>query len=407
MKYQIQLEHTINILKRMNISSTIIHSPQKEIPSSIDLRLREMLFQKSNYTNLLHNSIKQAQTNTIYCFYDEYECKYIFMQLPGIEDTYFFIGPYLLEEINYTQAEEKIKSLGLPDEKIAILNTYYAQLPIIEDENILFSIINTLADILWENYSLDYVEYVIYDFIDPIVINNNPNTENEFKFTLEMIEYNYENEKILMNAVSKGQLHKVSHIAASVFTNGTEQRLKDTLRNRKNYLIILNTLLRKAAENGYVHPLHIHNLSSIFAKKIENIPSLKESFKLQEDMMKEYCLLVKNHSLKKYSTLIGRVITLVEYDLTQDLTLHTIANKINVNASYLSSAFKKECNMTLTDYIHKKRIEKALQLLETTNKQVQYVAYECGISDTNYFIKLFKKETGITPSQYRQLKVNK
>ena len=404
MNYQIHLEHTINIFKRMNISSNIIYSPNNEIPSTIDLQLREMLFQKSDYANLLHNSLQQAQENTIYCFYDEYECKYIFLQLPNVDNTYFFIGPYLLESIHDNQVEEKIHNLGLPEEKISILKTYYAQLPIIEDENILFAIINTLADVLWEQYSLEYVEYMIPDFIDPIVINNLIQTDNEYKFTLEMIEQNYENEKVLITAISKGQLHKVSHIASSVFTNGTEQRLKDNLRNRKNYLIILNTLLRKGAEYGSVHPLHIHNLSSLFAKKIENILTLKDSFKLQEDMIKEYCLLVKNHSLKKYSSLIGRIITLIEYDLTQDLSLHTLAEKVNVNASYLSTAFKKECDITLTDYIHKKRLEKALQLLNHTNKQIQTIAYECGIQDTNYFIKLFKKETGITPSQYRKLK---
>ena len=61
--------------------------------------------------------------------------------------------------------------------------------------------------------------------------------------------------------------YKVNAIASAVFNNGTEERTSDTLRNRKNYLIILNTLLRKASESGGVHPYFIHIFSSKYAKK--------------------------------------------------------------------------------------------------------------------------------------------
>ena len=118
-------------------------------------------------------------------------------------------------------------------------------------------------------------------------------------------------------------------------------------------------------------------------------------------MLTKYCLLVKKHSLKQHSTLIGRVITLISYDLSADLSLKAVAASLKVNASYLSSAFKKECGETLTDYVNKKRMESAAVILAHTNKQVQTIAEECGILDLNYFIKLFKKQYGITPTKYR------
>ena len=114
------------------------------------------------------------------------------------------------------------------------------------------------------------------------------------------------------------------------------------------------------------------------------------------------CLLVKNHSLSKYSNLIGKTITLIYYDLTADLSLNNIAQTLNVNPSYLSSLFRKECGCTLTDYVNNRRIEHAVSLLNTTDKQIQNIAFECGIQDTNYFIKLFKKYTGLTPTGYKE-----
>lgn len=57
---------------------------------------------------------------------------------------------------------------------------------------------------------------------------------------------------------------------------------------------------------------------------------------------------------------------------------------------------------TLTDYINKQRIDAALKLLNTGDMQVQDIAYYVGISDVNYFTKLFKKQVGYTPSGYRK-----
>ena len=137
-------------------------------------------------------------------------------------------------------------------------------------------------------------------------------------------------------------------------------------------------------------------------KQIEQLNSINDSLNLQKNMMRKYCLLVKEYSLKKYSHLIGKVITLISYDLTQDLSLKHIASIMNVNASYLSATFKKECNETLTDYVNRKRIENAVYLLSYTSKQIQTIAEECGILDVNYFIKIFKKQYNLTPKQYRQ-----
>ena len=219
--------------------------------------------------------------------------------------------------------------------------------------------------------------------------------------SLQSLEQNYANENLLMDAVSKGKLHLVTAVASSVYNNGAEQRLADSLRDRKNNLIILKTLLRKAAEYGGVHPLHIHRLSSAFAEQIENTRTIKQSWQLQEKMIRSFCNLVKQQSLSEYSLYVAQAITMVQFDLTEDLSLKAIAAQLNVNPSYLSNLFHKECGCTLTDFVNRQRVEKAALLLRNNNVLVQDVAAECGIQDANYFIKLFKKYTGLTPNRYR------
>ena len=205
-----------------------------------------------------------------------------------------------------------------------------------------------------------------------------------------------------MEAVSKGKLHQVTAIASTVFNNGTQEQSPDSLRNRKNYLIILKTLLRKAAESGGVHPMHLHRISCHYGDMIESVRSIRQSFALQEEMIRSFCQLVKQHSLSQYSYYVGQTITLIQFDLTADLRLKTIAEALNVNSSYLSSLFHKECGCTLTEFVNRQRVEHGIHLLQQTGKTVQEISAECGIQDANYFIKLFKKQTGMTPTRYRQ-----
>lgn len=405
MEYEAQLAFLRQLLKGLRISSCVLENPALRIPPEIDLGLRADLFDLEDYTNFLQNSMKDAKDNTVYRFFDEYDCKYIFLRLPDAADRYFFVGPYLLAIPSQNSVDRKAAAIGLTPEQTRRMYLYYASLPLVEDENLLLTMTNTLATHLWgspEQYTMEYVDYAIPDRYEPIPYPVSDRQNNESSLNLTTLERNYASENQLIDAVSKGKLHLVTAVAASVFNNGAQPRLADSLRDRKNNLVILKTLLRKAAEYGGVHPFHIHRLSSHFAGQIENTRTIKESLVLQEEMIRRFCLLVKQHSLSQYSYYVGQTITLVQFDLTADLRLKTIAEKLNVNASYLSSLFHREYGCTMTEFINKQRIDKGIALLRLTSKPVQEIAAECGIQDVNYFIKLFKKQTGFTPNRYRE-----
>ena len=182
---------------------------------------------------------------------------------------------------------------------------------------------------------------------------------------------------------------------------GFEQRIGDPVRNMKNYNIICNTILRKAAEQGGVHPVYLDSISSDFARRIEAAHSVQKGLELLGEMIRSYCRLVKKHATRRYSAIIQRTIAYIDADLSADLRLQTLAQAQNINASYLSTLFRKETGETLTDHINTKRMEHAAHLLQTTRLQIQSIAQHCGISDANYFSKLFKKHNGMTPGEYR------
>ena len=404
MDMEVRLDFLRQLLKNMNVSSCVITCPGQRIPPEIDLNLRANLFGIQNYSDFLQNSMSEARDQTLYRFYDEYDCNYIFLRLPA-QDSYFFIGPYLLMLPPEQRVCQRAAALGLSREQSDYMRMYYTSLPLIDDENLLLTMANTFAATLWgspEQYAMEYVDYAIPDRYEPIPYAFTPGQTEPHALDLSTLERNYESENLLMEAISRGKLHQVTAVASTVFNNGAQQRLNDSLRDRKNNLVILKTLLRKAAEYGGVHPLHIHRLSSHFSGQIENARTIKESLALQEEMIRSFCLLVKEHSLSQYSFYVGQTITLVQYDLTADLSLKTTAAQLNVNPSYLSKLFHKECGCTLTEFVNRQRIDRAVLLLSNSKKAVQDIAAECGIQDVNYFIKLFKRQTGLTPNQYRR-----
>ena len=86
--------------------------------------------------------------------------------------------------------------------------------------------------------------------------------------------------------------------------------------------------------------------------------------------------------------------------LEEDLSLSIIADELYVNASHLSRKFKAETSKSIVDYINQKRIEEAKRYLERGNVSITEVALMVGFNDLNYFSRVFKKTTSLSPSQY-------
>ncbi|MGI4742126.1 MAG: helix-turn-helix transcriptional regulator [Janthinobacterium lividum] len=92
-------------------------------------------------------------------------------------------------------------------------------------------------------------------------------------------------------------------------------------------------------------------------------------------------------------------------DTNLSLRLTEAAEALQVNPTYLSREFARYFdNLSFGEYIRKLRIEKALQLLDTTRYSVGEIAYLTGFSDQSHFTRIFKQHTGQSPAAYRKKK---
>ncbi len=108
---------------------------------------------------------------------------------------------------------------------------------------------------------------------------------------------------------------------------------------------------------------------------------------------------------KKLKKEITQIITYVKENLKGDLSIATAARVIHISESYFSHLFKSELGVSFIDYVNRLRIEKAIKLLNETDKNINEIAYEVGINSPNYFSILFKKITKFSPNEYRNNKI--
>ncbi|MFC5704094.1 response regulator [Cohnella faecalis] len=91
----------------------------------------------------------------------------------------------------------------------------------------------------------------------------------------------------------------------------------------------------------------------------------------------------------------------IDKNLHLDVSLRALADRVNLHPTHLSKIYKLETGEGISDYVSVLRMERACHLLRTTDKKVYEISAEIGYLDPAYFIKVFKRQFGVTPQDYR------
>lgn len=97
-----------------------------------------------------------------------------------------------------------------------------------------------------------------------------------------------------------------------------------------------------------------------------------------------------------------RVARYVDENITEELGVDEICKRFHISKSMLYREFKVCFGCTVGEYITAKRMDLAEQLLRTTQSSISEISEKCGIDNCQYFCRIFKKQRGITPLQYRK-----
>ena len=396
MEYQKELNFLREVFKKSYVNTYVIEENDKKINKK-----QEDIFDSQTF---FQSVIGDIQPNRLYKFTNQFKLSYRFLLLPSTQKkTALCIGPFLNEQVSVQYILEMGENYQIPPQRHHYVKEFYSSLPILGENSHLLIMLYSFCEIIWKTPSFATEDYNGENAISftPLV-KSMVNVDEDLVIDKTALErrYAFENELIRTVALGKPLYETLpSSLSSNEFF---ENRSNNPIQNAKNYTIILNTLLRKGAEQGGVHPVYINQMSSEFALKIENLSSSSGAIKLMNEMFIAYCRLVRKHNLKKYPLVVQKTILKIDEDLSAPLSSKYLAEEQGVSLGYLSSVFKKETGKTISEFVCIRRMEYAEHLLKTTNLQVQTIALHCGIMDVQYFSKQFKKYKGKTPSQFRK-----
>ena len=102
---------------------------------------------------------------------------------------------------------------------------------------------------------------------------------------------------------------------------------------------------------------------------------------------------------------VDEIALYIQNNYTKDMNLNELAEMYGTSASYLSRTLKEKLGVTFVNYISGLRVEKAKELLERTDLSITEIGEKSGFVNRNAFTRMFKSFTGVTPSEYRKIKV--
>lgn len=108
------------------------------------------------------------------------------------------------------------------------------------------------------------------------------------------------------------------------------------------------------------------------------------------------------NDVEKSQSVVDKARQYIFENLDRDITRDDIANQVYLNPDYLNRIFKKETNMSITEYLQQKRFRVAGELLIKTDMPISNIAVKIGYTNFSHFAKMFKKYSGMNPMEYRQ-----
>lgn len=389
-----------NCLKDTNIPY-FLTSDHSVSMHEFDLGLRNSIL-KSNTVSTV-SALESYDSNALYHFSDYYNCSYSFFQLP--DERLFFIGPYLLHDVSESDIRQLMNVSHIPETLFPQLRDYYYELPLFLDKTFFWSFIRQAACSIREvtEINVNVFDLRTLESREDYLKKHTFNVPDDPILSMNLLEKRYQTEDAILDAVAHGNTKKALAFMDQMGTSRFSPRSEDALRNAKNLMLSFNTLLRRRSYEAGVHPLYIDVISANYARLVETAGSKQEVDDITPFMLRSYCELVEKRSTALYSEPIRQILVTIDASIASDLSLKRFANELFLNTSYLSSLFKKETGMTLTDYVNKHRIAYAKRLLKSTTLSIQGVATSVGIPDIHYFTRLFRRETGLSPRDFRKL----
>ena len=348
----------------------------------------------------LHYLLSSSKESMIYELIDQLG---ICVSFFSFDNRIYIIGPYVKEKYSELKTETVLAKNDESSSKSLAFKLYYTAFPIVYTEQIT-SVVNKCI-ISFSPAEPEYSYRRLSGFIQNVSEEDDKTELSEKNYS--EIYRRYDQEKRFLSMIRNGDTKNIM----SAFDKMSNPKVLSFLSKESlSYyasgygLAILKALSRKAAEESGLSVITIDEITQKYTQLSSASNNMELQTRYQIEMIVELTKAVHNHklSLDKYSPPIQKVIEYINLHLGDQISNEELAVSANMSISHLAKVFKKETGETMTQYIAHMRCKKAANLLKKTDLPIQEISSYVGYSDNNYFVKVFKKNYAMTPTEFRK-----
>ncbi|MBQ6679449.1 MAG: helix-turn-helix domain-containing protein [Lachnospiraceae bacterium] len=319
-------------------------------------------------------------------------------------DVRIVVGPTAQVPLKDQQLKELAFQAGVPAEETAAFTDSMKQIVPLPLESLLMMLCSVNYMISGEK--LELKDVAIREELQESLKAEVEQQRTEARYAepkVPALHNTLELEETLMDIVRRGDTAALREWAAAAPPVLGGLIAPDQLRQQKNTLIVTATLASRAAIRGGLAAEDALQLSDAYIRRAEVLNSQSAIVNLQFNMVLEFTEQVEK---VRYGGTPTRLVTAaanyVRRHLSEPIRTEDMAKEFYLSRPYLSSRFKKESGMSLTDFILKEKTEEAKRLLRYSDRSAAAISSYLGFSSPGHFARVFGKYAGLTPNAYRE-----
>lgn len=272
-----------------------------------------------------------------------------------------------------------------------------------------------IQSIILYNFS---VNRTLYDISDIRIKNSEQNniSSNLKKDEISLNSYvkfyynyarSYSIEKDIIKKVMNGDVDGLIDGAKKIPSVSSGNLSSHLIRHQKNFFIKLETIVARASIEAGLDVDEIFSLEEMYIRKCESLEDIDRIKNLQYHMIIDFADRVNkmNQYNQNNSILVSQISKYIQNHISESIKTSDIANYLNKSRGRITTEFKNQTGINLSDFIRIKKIEEAEELLSHTDKSLVFISNYLGFSSQSHFCKVFKDIKGVTPDQYRKKKL--
>ena len=341
----------------------------------------------------LSGILEQSSRQKIHIFEDALHVRVILFYPDGLP---VIAGPYLSSAMQASDCLSLISRFELHETAQEEMLIYFGRYPVLPErqmEKILYGFLRAA-----KMYDLP-VSYTIYTanredgdaLPDPERVSN------------ANLERHYMTERLFMDSIRQGNYKNAMQYLSITQETASSLWYRNTgMNDRRIGAAITRAMARVAAYEAGVPAPIIHKITTKESLSISTAVRPSQIDQAARTMLQEFCSMIRESREKNYSALVQSVLYSLRQGYADPVSMAELAEEMAVTESYMIRRFREETGTSPAAFLNQLRLENACLLLSSSHETIQVISSRVGIPDANYFSRIFKKQYGMTPVEYRR-----